>query len=191
MLNTSPYFKASNNLKSENKQETKSKRKLGLKLTEMSSSSTTNSNIKIESPGIVNSIPQNMIKIEKFEMKEIDYSENEPNQKKNKWEPPMWHEQLDRIRQMRSESSAPVDTMGCDSLANLNPNLSARDKRFCVLISLMLSSQTRDEVTAKAVGELEKFPLNVETILKLEEEKISQVIYPVSFYKVTKILNYL
>jgi endonuclease III len=48
----------------------------------------------------------------------------------------------------------------------------------------MLSSQTKDEVTARATNNLQKLPLDVDTILATDEEKISQLIYPVSFYKV-------
>lgn len=35
--------------------------------------------------------------------------------KRQKWEPENWLEQLNLIRTMRSDSNAPVDTMGCDS----------------------------------------------------------------------------
>ncbi len=48
----------------------------------------------------------------------------------------------------------------------------------------MLSAQTKDEVTAKAVGELQKLPLEIDKILETDEETISKLIYPVSFYKV-------
>ena len=48
----------------------------------------------------------------------------------------------------------------------------------------MLSSQTKDEVTAKAMIELKKLPLEIDAILAADQEKIAQTIYPVSFYKV-------
>jgi len=48
----------------------------------------------------------------------------------------------------------------------------------------MLSSQTKDEVTAKATNQLQKLPLDIDTILSTSEERISELIYPVSFYKV-------
>ena len=50
----------------------------------------------------------------------------------------------------------------------------------------MLSSQTKDEVTAKAMIELKKFPLEIDVMLATDQEKISKAIYPVSFYKVLK-----
>ena len=109
---------------------------------------------------------------------------NEPFYSENsKWEPKLWREQLSSIINMRSSLNAPVDTMGCDCLANALPK-SPQNRRFCILISVMLSSQTRDEVTAKAIGELEKLPLDIHTILNTSEEAISKAIYPVSFYKV-------
>lgn len=48
----------------------------------------------------------------------------------------------------------------------------------------MLSSQTKDEITAKAMIELKKLPLEIDAILAADQEKIAQTIYPVSFYKV-------
>jgi endonuclease-3 len=107
----------------------------------------------------------------------------EPESKKTKWEPPAWKEQLERIREMRSEQNAPVDTAGCSSLANVGAK-TPKDKRFCVLVSLMLSAQTKDEVTAKAVSELEKLPLTLDSMLNTDEKVIARAIYPASFYKV-------
>jgi endonuclease-3 len=113
----------------------------------------------------------------------------ESDSKKAKWEPSLWKEQFARIRKMRSSHDAPVDTSGCDSLANSSAK-TPQDKRFCVLVSLMLSAQTKDEVTARAVRELEKLPLNIETMIATDEEIISKAIYPVSFYKVCEKNNY-
>lgn len=48
--------------------------------------------------------------------------------KKKKWEPANWKEQFDLIRQMRGESSAPVDTMGCDAIASIDSTLSPQVK---------------------------------------------------------------
>jgi endonuclease III len=47
----------------------------------------------------------------------------------------------------------------------------------------MLSSQTKDEITAKAMSNLHSVPLDIEHMLAIEEEKLAQLIYPVSFYK--------
>jgi endonuclease-3 len=75
-----------------------------------------------------------------------------------KIEPPAnWEEIYALTREMRNENLAPVDTMGCESLADRER--SPRDQRFQTLIALMLSSQTKDTVTAVAMrGMQEKMP---------------------------------
>lgn len=75
-----------------------------------------------------------------------------------KTEPPAnWEEIYALTREMRNENVAPVDTMGCESLAD--KQRSPRDQRFQTLIALMLSSQTKDTVTAVAMrGMQERMP---------------------------------
>jgi endonuclease-3 len=75
-----------------------------------------------------------------------------------KMEPPAnWEEIYALTREMRNENLAPVDTMGCESLAE--ENRSPRDRRFQTLIALMLSSQTKDTVNAVAMrGMQERMP---------------------------------
>jgi endonuclease-3 len=71
--------------------------------------------------------------------------------------PPNWDEIYALTREMRNENLAPVDTMGCESLAD--KKRSPRDQRFQTLIALMLSSQTKDTVTAVAMrGMQERMP---------------------------------
>ncbi len=71
--------------------------------------------------------------------------------------PPNWEEIYALTRQMRNENVAPVDTMGCESLADRQR--SPRDQRFQTLVALMLSSQTKDTVTAVAMrGMQERMP---------------------------------
>ena len=110
-------------------------------------------------------------------------SEREPMAKKLKWQPAEWVEQLRRIKEMRSSHDAPVDTMGCEALECEEPNQPANIKRYHILVSLMLSAQTKDEVTAKAMSQLYKLPLNIDTILSTQAEIIEKAIYPASFYK--------
>lgn len=63
--------------------------------------------------------------------------------------PPNWEEIYALTREMRNENVAPVDTMGCESLAS--HRASPRDQRFQTLVALMLSSQTKDTVTSVAI----------------------------------------
>ena len=55
---------------------------------------------------------------------------------------------------MRNENIAPVDTMGCESLADRERT--PRDQRFQTLVALMLSSQTKDTVTAVAMRNMQE-----------------------------------
>lgn len=75
-----------------------------------------------------------------------------------KIEPPAnWEEIYALTREMRNENAAPVDTMGCESLADRSRT--PRDQRFQTLIALMLSSQTKDTVTAPVIwGMQERMP---------------------------------
>ncbi|NOZ64129.1 MAG: endonuclease III [Caldiserica bacterium] len=54
---------------------------------------------------------------------------------------------------------------------------------FQLLIACILSLRTKDEVTAKAARRLFSEASTPETLLTLNEEKISQLIYPVGFYR--------
>jgi endonuclease III len=71
-----------------------------------------------------------------------------------KIEPPSnWETMYNTVKKMREDNpTAPVDTMGC---AELYWRASApKDRRFQTLIALMLSSQTKDTVTAVAMQRL-------------------------------------
>ena len=68
--------------------------------------------------------------------------------------PARWEEMYALTEQMRKRILAPVDTMGCESLAE--EKRSPRDKRFQTLVALMLSSQTKDTVTAVAMRNLQE-----------------------------------
>ncbi|EGD85554.2 hypothetical protein H112_06458 [Trichophyton rubrum D6] len=61
--------------------------------------------------------------------------------------PPNWQAVYETVKRMRERNpTAPVDTMGCSELYWRSS--SPRDRRFHTLIALMLSSQTKDTVTA-------------------------------------------
>jgi endonuclease-3 len=61
----------------------------------------------------------------------------------------------------------------------------AEDNRgpFPILISTVLSSRTKDEVTAQAAGKLLSLAGTPEEMRKLSEDQISRAIYPVGFYR--------
>ncbi|KAF3046898.1 DNA N-glycosylase and apurinic/apyrimidinic (AP) lyase [Didymella heteroderae] len=97
--------------------------------------------------------------------------------------PPNWEQIYALTREMRNENLAPVDTMGCESLAD--KQRSPRDQRFQTLIALMLSSQTKDTVTAVAMrGMQERMPggFNLESVLALEPTELNGMINKVGFH---------
>ncbi|XP_068631723.1 endonuclease III-like protein 1 isoform X2 [Battus philenor] len=55
--------------------------------------------------------------------------------------------------------------------------------RYQTLISLMLSSQTKDQVTFAAMERLKERGLTVDNILAMSDEELGQLIYPVGFWK--------
>ncbi|KAF2822135.1 DNA glycosylase [Ophiobolus disseminans] len=101
-----------------------------------------------------------------------------------KIEPPAnWEEIYALTREMRNENLAPVDTMGCESLAERTRT--PRDQRFQTLIALMLSSQTKDTVNAVAMrGMQERMPggFNLESVLALEPATLNGFINKVGFH---------
>jgi endonuclease-3 len=77
--------------------------------------------------------------------------------------PPNWEEVYNTTAEMRRKWPAPVDTMGCESLAE--DSRPPRDKRFQTLVALMLSSQTKDTVTSVAMKNLQENLPGVSSIL--------------------------
>ncbi|XP_071444783.1 endonuclease III-like protein 1 [Hetaerina americana] len=100
--------------------------------------------------------------------------------------PDNWMETLNNIREMRKNNDAPVDTMGCDQCSDREVTPEVR--RYQILLSLMLSSQTKDTVTYPAMQRLKSHGLTIENILKTEDEVLGKLIYPVGFWK-TKVKN--
>ncbi|XP_068764303.1 endonuclease III-like protein 1 isoform X2 [Struthio camelus] len=101
--------------------------------------------------------------------------------KRPKWEPRNWRQQLERIREMRSSRDAPVDHMGVDKC--YDSSAPPQVMRYQVLLSLMLSSQTKDEVTSAAMLRLRQRGLTVDSILQMDDVTLGQIIYPVGFWR--------
>jgi endonuclease-3 len=97
--------------------------------------------------------------------------------------PTDWEILYNLTKEMRKTLLAPVDTMGCERLADTNA--SPRDQRFQTLISLMLSSQTKDTVTAAAISNLMRNlegGLTLESVLAVEPETLNDLIGKVGFH---------
>ncbi|XP_062566436.1 endonuclease III-like protein 1 [Saccostrea cucullata] len=116
---------------------------------------------------------------------EIKYEESETVDSVKKelcnWEPPMWREQLKNIYEMRKNRDAPVDSMGCDVISDALA--SPEVYRYQVLVSLMLSSQTKDQITSAAMKKLREHGCSIDSILQTSDEVLGQLIYPVGFWR--------
>ncbi|KAG6375824.1 hypothetical protein JVT61DRAFT_2681 [Boletus reticuloceps] len=98
--------------------------------------------------------------------------------------PADWANAYAAIKAMRARIVAPVDTMGCDraQFGEREP----KNQRFATLVSLMLSSQTKDEVTDTAVAKLRTAlggALSVQAVLDADEAVISEAIAKVGFWR--------
>lgn len=58
-------------------------------------------------------------------------------------------------------------------------------RRYQALLSLMLSSQTKDQVTAGAMQRLRARGLTVDSILQTDDRTLGTLIYPVGFWRVS------
>ena len=97
--------------------------------------------------------------------------------------PPGFKDEWRLIKELRKDRTAVVDTMGCERLAD--PRASEKDRRYHVLVSLMLSSQTKDTVNAAVMGALKARGLSVKRILdETTEDEFHELIKPVGFHNV-------
>ncbi|XP_020596829.1 endonuclease III homolog 1, chloroplastic-like isoform X2 [Phalaenopsis equestris] len=91
-----------------------------------------------------------------------------------------WEIVLDGIKKMRFSGNAPVDSKGCEKAGRFLP---PKERRFAVLVSSLLSSQTKDEVNHGAMQRLsENGLLDAAAIIETDEATIAKLIYPVGFY---------
>ncbi|XP_054897399.1 endonuclease III-like protein 1 [Poeciliopsis prolifica] len=112
---------------------------------------------------------------------EYDGDDGASRVKTERWEPPDWTKQLGFIRDMRSGRDAPVDSMGAEKC--YDAQAPAHVKRFQVLVSLMLSSQTRDQVTGAAMQRLRAHGCTAENIAATDDKKLGELIHPVGFWR--------
>ncbi|KAJ8728358.1 hypothetical protein PYW08_016743 [Mythimna loreyi] len=128
-------------------------------------------------------IDLSQFRFEKKQHIKIEYEKDSAEKENTKglWEPPNWKEFLLNLRNMRSNNDAPVDTMGC----HMSGDLKAAPEvyRYQCLISLMLSSQTKDQVTFAAMERLRARGLTIDNVLNMSDDELGKLIYPVGFWK--------
>lgn len=110
-------------------------------------------------------------------------------------QPKNWSEIYNKVVGARAKFLAPVDHVGCERIAKviIGDNDKSRSKtyRLYLLISLMLSSQTKDEVTYQALLNLHwglkkrgfESGITLESIITLTEEEIDKLIEKVGFHR--------
>eukprot|EP00002_Diphylleia_rotans_P024201 TRINITY_DN4770_c0_g2_i1.p1 TRINITY_DN4770_c0_g2~~TRINITY_DN4770_c0_g2_i1.p1 ORF type:complete len:284 (-),score=55.96 TRINITY_DN4770_c0_g2_i1:55-906(-) len=94
--------------------------------------------------------------------------------------PQNWQKVWDLITEMRSKKDAPVDNMGCDKLHDGSAD--EKTQRYQILTALMLSSQTKDPVTADAIKKLVAHGLTVDNILQTDDKLLDSLISKVGFH---------
>lgn len=97
--------------------------------------------------------------------------------------PDNWKSTFLKIQEFRRTNLAPVDSMGCERVDQ--PKLTPKEYRFHVLVSLMLSSQTKDEITYKAMQNIReacKGQLTAEVIASMDEDTFHNCIRQVGFH---------
>ncbi|XP_011313790.1 endonuclease III-like protein 1 [Fopius arisanus] len=99
----------------------------------------------------------------------------------DKWVPNNWQKTLDLIKEMRKDNTAPVDQMGCHKCSD--KKASPPVFRFQSLLALMLSSQTKDQVTHSAMERLKNYGCTPHILHQTPDNVLEKLIYPVSFYK--------
>lgn len=104
-----------------------------------------------------------------------------------------------KVKLMRSKIKTPVDNVGCAMLPiTINDMLGVRiseikpkNYRLQLLLSLMLSSQTKDETTAKAMHNLMEYciaelndpdGITLDSLLSIDEKALDKEIYSVGFH---------
>ncbi|GIX64024.1 endonuclease III [Babesia caballi] len=85
------------------------------------------------------------------------------------------------IVDMRQSKDAPVDSMGAHCCADEREDKATYE--YQTLIACMLSSQTKDAVTAAAMDALKQRGLNVENVANMPEEELDSLISKVGFHK--------
>lgn len=117
-------------------------------------------------------------------MKQTKTEKRNQANKTNVTPPADWETVWELISEMRKGVTAPVDTMGCASLGDHNAE--PKDFRYQTLLALMLSSQTKDQVTAAAMGRLKayfKAGLTAQSVALTDEAVLRDLIHPVGFFR--------
>uniref|UniRef100_A0A7S0LNJ2 Endonuclease III homolog n=1 Tax=Coccolithus braarudii TaxID=221442 RepID=A0A7S0LNJ2_9EUKA len=93
--------------------------------------------------------------------------------------PSGWRAIWDLIVELRADRTAVVDRMGSEAISSSAP---AQSRAYETLISLMLSSQTKDTVNLATMLKLREHGLTVDNILATPDEQLNELIHAVGFH---------
>lgn len=83
------------------------------------------------------------------------------------------------MEELRADRTAVVDRMGSEAIHALSE---PEHRDYQALVSLMLSSQTKDTVNFATMTKLRAHGCSVRNILATSDEKLSELIYGVGFH---------
>lgn len=96
-------------------------------------------------------------------------------------EPDGWRGTWDLIYELRADRTAVVDSMGTEAIS-AEGEVSDAEREYQTLISLMLSSQTKDTVNMATMLKLRAHGCTVENILATPDETLHELIRAVGFH---------
>ena len=89
-----------------------------------------------------------------------------------------------KIKEMRKDTPAIVDTQGLSSCIELCSEKDKKLLKFQGLVSLMLSPQTKDNITYETTKKLLEYGLTIDNMIKISEEDLVNIIFKCSFHNV-------
>jgi endonuclease-3 len=97
--------------------------------------------------------------------------------------PPDWNDTYRVLKRIRSEFIAPVDEFGPHKLFDSKQSIDSQ--RYQILTALMLSSQTKDQITAQAMTRLNELGItsSPKSMKAIQPTELEKLIYPVGFYR--------
>ena len=96
-------------------------------------------------------------------------------------EPDGWRDTWDLIVELRADRTAVVDSMGTEAISAAS-EASVEEREYQTLISLMLSSQTKDTVNMATMLKLRAHGCTLENILATPDETLHELIKSVGFH---------
>ncbi|EGR33245.1 hypothetical protein IMG5_058000 [Ichthyophthirius multifiliis] len=106
-------------------------------------------------------------------------SQKKQLEKKKKY-PQFQVELYEKIKAFRQKNNqTPVDLLGAQQQGDIS--LPQNDFQFQLLISILLSVQTKDEITDQVMKKVEKNKITIQKINQMSESQILQIIQEVNF----------